>query len=67
MKLFITLTTIITTCSFALAAEPAFVHGVASGAPMADSIVLWTRVTPADANPVSVSWELSTSSSFTST
>ena len=34
---------------------------------MADSIVLWTRVTPADANPVSVSWELSTSSSFTTT
>ncbi len=67
MKLFITLTTIITTCSFALAAEPAFVHGVASGAPMADSIVLWTRVTPADANPVSVSWELSTSARFDST
>ena len=64
MKYFIT---IITSCTFALAANPAFVHGVASGAPMADSIVLWTRVTPADANPVSVSWELSTSSSFTTT
>ena len=32
---------------------------------MADSIVLWTRVTPVDANPVSVNWELSTTSAFT--
>ena len=59
-------TLLITSCSLALAADPTFVHGVASGAPMADSIVLWTRVTPADANPVSVSWELSTTSTFTS-
>ena len=58
-------TLLLTTCSLALAADPAFVHGVASGAPMADSMVLWTRVTPADANPVSVSWELSTTSTFT--
>ena len=65
MKL-LTSTLFIATCSFALAADPTFVHGVASGAPMADSIVLWTRVTPADANPVSVSWELSTTDTFSS-
>lgn len=59
-------TLLITTCSYALAAAPSFVHGVASGAPLADSIVLWTRVTPADANPVSVSWELSTTNTFSS-
>ncbi len=65
MKLLIT-TLLITSCSFVLAADPTFVHGVASGAPMADSIVLWTRVTPADANPISVKWELSTSDTFSS-
>lgn len=59
-------TLLITTCSYALAAAPSFVHGVASGAPLADSIVLWTRVTPADANPVSVSWEFSTTNTFSS-
>lgn len=46
-------------------AAPTFVHGVASGAPMSDSIVLWTRVTPDDAQSVSVDWELSTSPNFT--
>lgn len=57
---------LIATSVYALAADPSFVHGVASGAPMSDSIVLWTRVTPADANPVPVTWELSTTSTFTS-
>src|SRR5882757_4899141 len=34
------------------AASPAFAHGVASGDPMPDSVLLWTRVTPAsDASP----------------
>ncbi len=32
---------------------------------MSDSIVLWSRVTPADEQPVSVHWELSADSSFT--
>jgi phosphodiesterase/alkaline phosphatase D-like protein len=63
---FLTTTILLTTYSLALAADPSFVHGVASGAPMADSIVLWTRVTPADANPVSVSWEVSTTNTFSS-
>ena len=40
------------------AAQPAyFLHGVASGDPTHDSIVLWTRV-EAD-QPAEVSWELS--------
>jgi len=40
----------------------AFLHGVASGDPHADSVVLWTRVTPgADvSNAVSVRWHLRT-------
>jgi alkaline phosphatase D len=32
----------------AQAAGPAFQHGVASGDPLADRVVLWTRVTPPD-------------------
>ena len=63
MKLLIS-TLYLTTFAYALAADPTFDHGVASGAPMADSIVLWTRVTPADANPVSVNWEISTTNTF---
>lgn len=35
-----------------------FDHGVASGDPYADSVVLWTRVTPADDADVPVAWEL---------
>lgn len=51
----------------ALAAdEPlAFLHGVASGDPLADRVVLWTRVTPAnDARTVPVLWEISLDDAF---
>ena len=39
-----------------------FLHGVASGDPLADRIMLWTRVTPrrADAGDVVVEWQLAT-------
>ena len=38
-----------------------FTHGVASGDPHADSVVLWTRVQlPAAAGPVEVSWSIGT-------
>jgi len=39
-----------------------FRHGVASGDPRRDRVVLWTRVTPPgpDAGPVRVRWELAT-------
>lgn len=62
------------------AAEPAggggraFAHGVASGDPLPDRVILWTRVTPSpDAAPGSgrggastVQWEVSPSSDFSS-
>ncbi|TLQ42068.1 alkaline phosphatase D family protein [Streptomyces marianii] len=52
---------------------PAFVHGVASGDPLPDGVLLWTRVTPApDALPGSgkgpdteVSWEIAEDRGFT--
>ncbi|MGA8255449.1 MAG: alkaline phosphatase D family protein [Nocardioides sp.] len=56
----------------AYAAEAPFVHGVASGDPLPDAVVLWTRVTPnRQARPgsgrgpaVTVTWEVSPSPDF---
>jgi len=36
-----------------------FKHGVASGDPTENSIILWTRVTPVEEANISVSWEIS--------
>nr|AAM77916.1 phospholipase D precursor [Streptomyces chromofuscus] len=52
---------------------PAFLHGVASGDPLPDGVLLWTRVTPtADATPGSglgpdteVGWTVATDKAFT--
>lgn len=53
---------------------PTFVHGIASGDPLPDRVVLWTRVTPSpEASPgsgrggaIAVRWEISRDSGFTS-
>ncbi len=43
----------------AYAGEVAFLHGVASGDPLPDRVILWTRVTPASGTgPVKVGWEI---------
>ncbi len=46
----------------ALTSEP-FAHGIASGDPLADAVILWTRVTPpaapsGDPLPVTVQWRM---------
>jgi alkaline phosphatase D len=42
-----------------------FYHGVASGDPLADRVILWTRVTPEDSlSRISVRWEVSENESF---
>ncbi len=44
-----------------------FRHGVASGDPLADAVILWTRVTPEDpatAGDVVVQWELASDTAF---
>ncbi|MBU2873236.1 alkaline phosphatase D family protein [Marinobacter salexigens] len=43
-----------------------FTHGVASGDPLADGVVLWTRVVPSKEfeRAVSVAWEVATDSGF---
>src|ERR1044072_4714578 len=53
-------------------AAPEFAHGVASGDPLPDGVLLWTRVTPtpdslpgSGAGPtVDVRWEVATGSGF---
>lgn len=46
-------------------AEGLFMHGVASGDPGPDSVVLWTRITTDDAEPVRVIWETASDPDFT--
>ncbi len=42
-----------------------FYHGVASGDPLTNAVIIWTRVTPEEAIPqVEVTWEISTDESF---
>ncbi|MEM9999142.1 MAG: alkaline phosphatase D family protein, partial [Bacteroidota bacterium] len=49
-----------TTVLFDPALAP-FFHGVASGDPLTDRVILWTRVTQAATGPVTVSWTIGTS------
>jgi alkaline phosphatase D len=46
--------------------ETTFEHGVASGDPLANAVLLWTRVTTDDAEPVEVFLEIATDADFTS-
>lgn len=47
-------------------ANPGFRHGVASGDPLADRVILWTRVTPKSPTDVPmVSWQLARDAAFT--
>jgi alkaline phosphatase D len=44
-----------------------FYHGVASGDPMADRIIIWTRVTPEDSvSKIEVKWEIAETPDFAS-
>lgn len=45
--------------------QVAFQHGVASGDPLAERVVLWTRVTPSRDEDVDLTWEISTDERFT--
>lgn len=42
-----------------------FRHGVASGDPLGDSVILWTRLTPERPGVVGVGWEVALDESFT--
>lgn len=43
-----------------------FYHGVASGDPLTDRVIIWTRITPVGHGPQSVEWEVSLDPDFTS-
>ncbi|MBZ9595394.1 alkaline phosphatase D family protein [Streptomyces erythrochromogenes] len=66
------LTTLGAGTAHAAGTAPAFLHGVASGDPLPDGVLLWTRVTPApEAVPgsglgpaVQVSWEVASDQAF---
>jgi alkaline phosphatase D len=49
------------------AGQAPFFHGVASGDPMSDKVMLWTKVTPPNGNntPIDVYWQIATDLSFT--
>ena len=46
------------------ALEGIFSHGVASGDPLPEAIILWTRVSPADGGPVELWWEIAEDPEF---
>lgn len=41
-----------------------FLHGVASGDPAHDAVILWTRVTPESQGDVKVSWQVASDAAF---
>ena len=41
-----------------------FEHGVASGDPLTDGVIIWTRVTPEASEPVEVWWEMALDEQF---
>src|SRR4051812_11676146 len=57
---------------WAESADPAFTHGLASGDPLPDAVLLWTRVTPTPESlpgsgqgpTVEVTWEIATDGAF---
>jgi phosphodiesterase/alkaline phosphatase D-like protein len=48
------------------ASNVSFAHGVASGDPYADSVILWTRISPPDGlvGSLDVQWQIATSADF---
>ena len=47
------------------AALAPFYHGVASGDPLSDRVIIWTRYTPdASGDPVTINWEMATDTGF---
>ncbi len=53
--------------SLAQVANPVFRHGVASGDPLSDRVILWTRVTPPGTGAQKVRWEVSRDAKFATT
>ncbi len=61
-----TLGTGLSACGGGTVPEGTFGHGVASGDPLADRVMLWTRVTQGSTGAVDVGWEIARDPLFTS-
>jgi alkaline phosphatase D len=48
----------------AMGPESLFEHGVASGDPLSDAVILWTRLSPAAEGAIVVDWEMALDESF---
>lgn len=44
--------------------KASFQHGVASGDPLSDRVILWTRITPEEETSIILDWEVSASTDF---
>ena len=44
--------------------DVSFTHGVASGDPLADRVVIWTRAVPATGDEAEIKWEMATDEAF---
>lgn len=42
-----------------------FYHGVASGDPMSDRVIIWTRITPDQPGSITVNWQMATDTGMT--
>ena len=51
--------------ALAQAANPVFRHGVASGDPLGDRVILWTRITPRSGGAQRVAWQLASDEKVT--
>lgn len=49
----------------ALSVPADFLHGVASGDPLTDRVIIWTRVTPESEGQVRIEWEVASDPGFT--
>ncbi len=59
------LATGISACDDALSDNVSFTHGVASGDPLTDRVILWTRAVPADGKSrVRIGWEMAVDEKF---
>ncbi len=56
--------TVVRTARAETAPDALFRHGVASGDPLSDRVIIWTRVTPPEPGPVRVEWEMATDARF---
>jgi alkaline phosphatase D len=59
-----TLASLLPSCASLTNERRYFVHGVASGDPLQDRVIIWTRVTTAEAGSIAVQWQFAEDPAF---